>query len=392
MTRPRGPATAPRPSPLDDEQVLLRQSVVDFARAELNRDLDRRDHEAEFSRESWRKCAEIGLPGMPVPVEYGGLGVSATTIAAALEGLGYGCEDNGLIFSLGAQMWACEHPIIQFGSDDQKRRYLPGLCDGSLIAAHGMSEPGSGSDAYSLSTTAARAGSGWLLNGSKTFVTNAPDSDLFLVFGTTDRKLGFAGLSAFLIERGFPGLTVGPPFSKMGLRTSHLGELFFTDCEVPASNLLGEEGGGMAVFTSSMRWERSLILAPAVGTMRRQLERCVRYARDRVQFGQPIGSFQAVSHKIADMRLRLETSHLMLYRVAALLDEGTATDLDAALTKLHLSESLLQSSIDAVQIHGGYGYMTETGLERDVRDALGGRIYSGTSELQRNVIARHLGL
>ena len=148
----------------------------------------------------------------------------------------------------------------------------------------------------------------------------------------------------------------------------------------------------MAVFTTSMRWERSLILAGAVGTMRRQLERCVRYARDRVQFGVPIGSFQAVSHKIADMKLRLETSHLMLYRVAALLDEGSATDLDAAMTKLHLSEALVQSSLDALQVHGGYGYVTETGLERDVRDAIGGRLYSGTSEMQRNVIARHLGL
>jgi len=195
-----------------------------------------------------------------------------------------------------------------------------------------------------------------------------------------------------VVERGAPGLHVGPPISKMGLRTSHLGELFLDDCHVAGDALLGEVGGGMAIFNSSMRWERSLILAAAVGTMRRQLERCVAYARERVQFGAPIGSFQAVSHPLADMRLRLQTSHLMLYRIAALLDSGTATDLDAAMTKLHLSEALVQSSIDALQVHGATGYVTESGLERDVRDALGSRIYSGTSEMQRNVIARHLGL
>jgi alkylation response protein AidB-like acyl-CoA dehydrogenase len=178
----------------------------------------------------------------------------------------------------------------------------------------------------------------------------------------------------------------------MGLRTSHLSELFFSDCAVPTEALLGEPGGGMAIFNNSMRWERSLILAPAVGTLRRQLERCVAYARERRQFGASIGSFQAVSHRIAGMRLRLETAHLMLYRIAALLEEGSATDLDAAMTKLHLSEALVQSSLDALTIHGGYGYVAEGGLERDVRDALGGQIYSGTSDMQRNVIARHLGL
>jgi hypothetical protein len=383
---------APRPDPLDDEQRLLKQSVIEFAQGELGGDLEERDREGTFSREAWLKCARMGVLGLPVPVEYGGLGVGATTIAAALEGLGYGCADNGLIFSLNAQMWACEHPIVRFGTEAHKHRYLPRLCDGSLIAAHGMTEPGSGSDAFSLSTTATAVAGGWVLNGSKTFVTNAPESDLFVVFATTDRSVGFAGLSAFLLERELPGLAVGSPFSKMGLRTSHLSELFFSDCEVPEDAMLGEPGAGMAIFTSSMRWERSLILASAVGTMRRQLERSLGYARERVQFGQPIGAFQAVSHRLAEMKLRLETAHLMLYRIAALLDAGTATDLDASLTKLHLSESLIQSSLDALQIHGGYGYVTESGLERDVRDALASRIYSGTSEMQRNVIARHLGL
>jgi alkylation response protein AidB-like acyl-CoA dehydrogenase len=385
-------AIALLPNPLDEEQLSLQRSIVSFAQGELGRDLDRRDHEGTFPREDWRKCAQLGLLGMGVPTEYGGLGASATTIAAALEGLGYGCADNGLIFSLNAHMWACEAPIVHFGTEQQKRRWLPGMCDGSLIAAHGMSEPESGSDAFSLRTTATAMDGGWVLNGSKTFVTNAPDSDLFIVFATTNASLGFMGLCAFVVEKDTPGLDVGAPFSKMGLRTSHLSELFLSDCRVPADALLGEAGGGMAIFNSSMRWERSLILAAAVGTMRRQLERCLAYARERVQFKAPIGSFQAVSHPLADMRLRLQTSHLMLYRIAALLDAGTATDLDAAMTKLHLSEAFVKSSLDALQIHGGSGYVTETGFERDVRDALGSRVYSGTSELQRNVIARHLGL
>jgi alkylation response protein AidB-like acyl-CoA dehydrogenase len=392
MRSSRGDAAAPRPDPLNDEQRSLKQSVAEFARKELNADLDHRDHDASFPREAWVKCAQLGLLGLPVPSAHGGVDASATTIAAALDGLGYGCADNGLIFSLGAQMWACELPIVHFGTEEQKRRYLPPMCDGSLIAAHAMSEPESGSDAFSLKTTATATGDGWLLNGSKTFATNAPESDVFIVFATTDRRLGFAGLCAFVVERETPGLTVGRPFSKMGLRTSHLSELFFSDCLVPADSLLGKAGAGIVIFNTSMLWERSLILAPAVGTMRRQLERCLAYGRERVQFRQPIGEFQAISHRLADMKLRLETAHLMLYRMAALLDDGSATDLDAALTKLHLSECFVQSSLDALQIHGGYGYVTESGIERDVRDALAGKIYSGTSEMQRNLIATHLGM
>jgi alkylation response protein AidB-like acyl-CoA dehydrogenase len=387
-----GAAIPPRPDPLDAEQRLLARSVAEFAQARCNGDLDRRDHEAEFPREAWLACAALGLQGLPVPREYGGLGASATTIAAAMVGLGYGCADNGLIFSLGAQMWACEHPIVQFGTDRQKTRYLPGLCAGSRIAAHAMTEPGSGSDAFSLRTTAERSGEDWVLNGSKAFVTNAPEGDLYLVFASTDRSLGFAGLSCFLVDRGTEGLEVGRPLSKMGLRTSHLSELFLADCRVAPEAMLGAAGAGMAIFNSSMLWERSLILAPAVGTMRRQLERCVAYARERRQFDQPIAAFQAVSHKLAEMKLRLETSHLLLYRIAALLEEGSATDLDAAMTKLQLSEALVQTSLDALQVHGGYGYVTDEGLEREVRDALASRIYSGTSEMQRNVIAAHLGL
>lgn len=385
-------AIPPRPDPLDEEQRALRRSVSEFAAQVLNADLEQRENAASFSADAWRRCAELGLQGLPVPTQYGGAGAPATTIAAALQGLGYGCADNGLIFALNAQMWACETPIIHFGSEEQKQRYLPRLCDGTLIAAHAMTEPGSGSDAYALGTTARRTDGGWVLNGSKTFVSNAPESGLLVVFATTDRNLGFAGLCAFLVERDTPGLDVGRPFGKMGLRTAHLAEVFLSDCEVPDSALLGRPGAGMVIFNTSMRWERSLILGAAVGTMERQLERCVHYARERRQFGQPIGAFQAVSHRIVEMKLRLETAHLMLYRIAQLLDRGEATDLDAAMTKLHLSECLVQTALDAQTIHGGTGYVTEVGIEREVRDALASGIYSGTSDMQRNVIAAQLGL
>jgi alkylation response protein AidB-like acyl-CoA dehydrogenase len=377
---------------LTEEQRLLRDAVVEFARHELNDDVLERDRAAAFSREAWRKCAGLGLLGLPIPREYGGAGADAVTTMVALEALGYGCTDNGLIFSLNAQLWACETPIARYGTEEQKRRYLPGLCDGSLIAAHGMSEPGSGSDAFSMSTVAEPTDGGYVLNGSKTFVTNAPESDVFVVFATTDRTQGFAGVTGFVIENGTPGLTVGKPLSKMGLRTSPMSELFFEGCEVPQTCLLGKPGGGMAIFNSSMTWERSCILASTVGTMERQLERAIAYAQERRQFGQPIGGFQAVAHKLVDMRLRLDTARLLLYRLGWLLDRGKPVALDSALVKLYLSECFVGSSLDALQVHGGYGYMTEYELERDVRDAIGSRLYSGTSEIQYNIAARSMGL
>jgi alkylation response protein AidB-like acyl-CoA dehydrogenase len=377
---------------LTEEQRALRDSIVAFASRELNDDVVERDKNGTFSRENWKKCADIGLLGLPVPEEYGGACAGAVTTIAALEALGYACTDNGLIFSVNAQMWACETPIVRFGSEEQKQRWLPGLCDGSVIAAHGMSEPGSGSDAFSLSTTAEQNGDAYVLNGSKTFVTNAPESDLFLVFGTIDKELGFAGVTAFLVEKGMPGLTVGKPLSKMGLRTSPMSELFFDGCEVPAANLLGKPGQGMLVFDSSMSWERGFILASTVGTMTRQLERSLAYGRERRQFGQPIGSFQAVAHKLVDMKLRVDTARLLLYRLGWQIDQGEPTALESALVKLYLSECYVRSSLDALQVHGGYGYMTEYELERDLRDAIGSRLYSGTSELQYNVAAKSMGL
>jgi alkylation response protein AidB-like acyl-CoA dehydrogenase len=374
------------------EQSVLRDEITRFARGELNHDVGAREAQSRFPSAEWQKCADICIQGLPVPEEFGGQGADPLTIMVAMEALGYGCTDNGLIFSLNAQMWACEVPIVRFGTDEQKEKYLPAMSGGSLVAGHAMSEPGSGSDAFALATTVKQNGAGWVLNGSKTFVTNAPVADLFIVFATTDRNKGFAGLSAFLVERDTPGLSVGQPMAKMGLRTSPIGELFLEDCHIPAENLLGKVGAGMPVFNHSMEWERSCILASTVGAMQRQLERCIEYARGRTQFGQAIGAFQAVSHKIVDMKLRVETARCMLYRLGWLMSQGKATPLDSALVKLHLSESLVSTSLDAIQVHGGYGYMVEYELERELRDAVGSRIYSGTSEIQRNLAAAHLGL
>jgi alkylation response protein AidB-like acyl-CoA dehydrogenase len=375
-----------------EEQHRLRNEIVRFATEELNYDVTHRDAESSFPREAWKKCAAFGLQGLPVSERYGGSGADALTIVGAMEALGYGCRDNGLIFSLNAQMWSCETPIARFGSEGQKGRYLPGLCDGSLIGVQCMTEPGSGSDAFAMRTTARRTGGGFVLNGTKTFITNAPIADVFVVFASTDAATGFAGISAFLVDRDMPGVAIGAPFHKMGLRTSPMSEVVFTDCHVPADRSLGPEGAGAAIFNHSMDWERSCILASAVGTMQRQLERSIAYAKDRKQFGLSIGKFEAVSHRIAEMKLRLETSRLMVYRLGWLKQNGKAAPLDSALVKLQLSESFLRSSLDTLQIHGGYGYMTEAEIERDVRDAVASRIYSGTSDIQRNLIATHLGL
>ena len=375
-----------------EEQRALREELVRFAESELNDDVLERDRSGSFPIDAWRKCGTIGIQGLPVPEEFGGGGADALTIMGALEALGYGCKDNGLIFSLNAHMWSCVIPLTTFGTPEQKRRWLPGLSDGSLIGVQAMTEPGSGSDAFALSTDAIRKDGFYVLNGAKTFITNAPIADVFVVFASTDRTKGLGGLSCLLVERDAPGLFVGPPFDKMGLRTSPMSDVVFTDCRVPEENLLGSAGAGMAIFSSSMDWERSCILASAVGVMQRQLERCIAYANERTQYGQSIGKFQAVSHRIADMRLRLETARLLLYQQGWRKSGARSSPLDSAMVKLHLSECLVQSSVDAVQIHGGYGYMTEYELERDVRDAMASRIYSGTSDIQRNIIAAYLGL
>jgi alkylation response protein AidB-like acyl-CoA dehydrogenase len=374
------------------EQLDFKKAVVKFAQNELNEGLIERDRCSEVSRENWQKCADFGILGLALPEEYGGSESDILTTMLVMEGLGYGCRDNGLIFAMNAQMWSVQHPIFTFGSEEQKRKYLPGMVSGKLIGAHGMSEPDSGSDAYSLRTRAERVEGGYVLNGTKMFVTNAPIADVALVFATVDPSKGIGGISAFLVDKGTPGFSVSRDLEKMGLRTSPMGELILQDCFLPTECRLGPEGIGSSLFNDSMEWERSCILGSHVGAMERQLQLCIRYARERKQFGQPIGKYQSVANRIADMKVRLETARLLLYKVAWLRSSGKSAVMEAAMAKLYLSECFVRSSEDAIRTLGGYGYMTEFEVERDLRDAIGGTIYSGTSDIQRMIIARLSGL
>jgi len=376
----------------NEEQVNLRRSIIEFAKKELNDDLINRDHAGTFSLNNWKKCAEFGIQGLPIPEELGGSGLDPLTTMLAMEGLGYGCKDNGLIFAINAQMWGVQTPILRFGSEYQKQAYLPKLISGNWIGAHGMTEPGSGSDSFSLSTRADQKGDRYVLNGTKTFISNAPVADLFLIFATVNKSRGFMGITAFLVEKGTAGLSVSRPIEKMGLRTSPMAEVILEDCKVNVENRLGKEGNGGTIFKHSMGWERSCILASSIGTMERQVENCIEYGNTRQQFGKPIGKFQSVANKIVDMKIRLETARLLLYRAGWLRTQGQEASQEVAMAKLYLSECFVQSSLDAIQVHGGYGYTTEFEIERDLRDSVAGRIYSGTSEIQREIIARSMGL
>jgi len=377
---------------LSAEQRELKEATVAFARGELDQDLAKREEAGDFPREAWRACAKFGIQGLPIPAELGGGGADILTTVLVMEALGYGCHDNGLIFSLNAQMWSLELPLAKFGTPAQQRAYLPGLMSGDLIGVHAMTEPDSGSDAFAMRTRAERDGDHYVLNGTKLYITNAPVSDVVLVFASDPGKPRLAGVSAFLVDRGTPGFTATRSLEKMGLRTSPMGEVVLNDCRVPVENRLGPEGAGMAIFNSSMTWERSCILASAVGVMQRQLETCVDYAGGRKQFGQAIGKFQSVSNKVADMYLRMEAARLLIYQAAWLGQQGKQALAEAAAAKLFTSEAWVASSLDAIQIHGAYGYMKESGIERDLRDAVASTIYSGTSEIQRVILARMLGL
>jgi alkylation response protein AidB-like acyl-CoA dehydrogenase len=375
------------------EQDLLRREIIAFSRATLNAGVIERDRQQVFSRELWRECGRMGLPGLPAPLDYGGSGSDPLTCAIALEALGYGCTDHGLVFSLCAHVVTCVVSLTKFGTDDQKRRHLPGLCDGTSIGIHAMTEPGAGSDPFAMRSRAVKDGDGWRINGSKTFISNGPEADVIIVFAMTDPSAAFhGGVTAFLLERGTAGFSAGRKIEKMGLRTSPFSELAFDDVWVPDESVLGGVGGGAGVFTHSMDWERICLFAAHVGQMERLTEQAIKYARTRQAGGKAIGKYQGVSHKIADMKVRLETSRLLTYRSASRLDVTRGVSLDAAMTKLMVSESLVQTAMDTMQIFGGYGYTTEYETERAVRDALGAKIYSGTSEVQRNIIASWLGL
>lgn len=367
--------------------------MLEFALRELSDNVADLDSAGDFALDDWRRCADMGVQSMAAPVEYHKHEhVDFLTAMLLMEALGEGCRDNGLTFALNAQMWTVQHPIATFGSDRQKQTWLPGLCDGSLIGAHAMSEPATGSDAFGLSTRAEKTTGGYSLSGTKSYVSLAPIADLFLVFATLDPAKGKWGVTAFLVDAHAEGVTRSPVREKMGLRTVPMGDVVFDRCFVPDAQRLGPEGAGVSLSTSFLEYERCCILASHVGAMSRQLDDCVRYARERRQFGKSIGNYQSISNRIVDMKLRLDTSKLLLYQSAWLKQQGKNALMETSLLKLHISEAFAQSSLDAVRIHGARGYLSEFGVERDLRDAVGGTIYAGTSDIQRNIVARLLGL
>lgn len=371
----------------------MRAGIEQFAKKELNKRVIERDRNQEFPKDLWLKCGEMGFQGLPVDEQYGGQGLDSLSTALALEAFGYGCEDGGLVFAVCAHLLACVVPIWKYGTEEQKRRYLPDLCSGKMIAVNGMTEPSSGSDAYAMTTKAVANGDSFTITGRKTFSSNGPVADVAVLYAVTDQQKGYyGGISAFVIRLDTPGFQKGQEFEKLGLRTCKIGELVLDDVKVPADAVIGGVGAGATIFSASMDWERICIAAAHLGTMRRVLERTVSYARTREASGKKIGSFQAVSHRIADMKVRLEASRALTYKSAWEIDHVKNITPSASLTKLFVSESLIQTTMDAVQILGGYGFMTEYEVERALRDSMASTIYSGTSEVQRNIIARYLGL
>ncbi len=374
------------------EQVALRQRVIEFAQAELNDNVLQRDLDGEFSRQNWLKCGEFGIQGLMIPREYGGQGYDLMTTALALEALGYGCRDNGLTFALNAQLWTIQTTLLHHASAEQKQKLLPGLCRGEIIACYAMTEPEAGSDAFSGKTVAEKRDGGYLLNGEKMLITFAPIADYALVFATSDPKLGKWGLSLFLIERGTPGFETSPVQMKMGLRTAPIGSIILKDCFIPEENRIGSEGAGASMFSSVLEYERACIMASQLGTMEYQLERVIQHAQKRKQFGKPIGKNQSISNRVTEMKMRLEIARLLLYKAAWLKQENKTMMLNAALANIYLGDAFVASSLDSVFIFGGRGYLTEYEIERDLRDAVGGPIYGGTSDIQRTIVASLLGL
>ena len=374
-----------------DEQLELRAEAAAFARTVLDKNVEADDRDGRFPAEKWDKLASWGFFGLSVPADLGGAGLDPMSALLVTEGLGVGCSDSGLLFSATVQAWVIIPTVLRFASEEQRRRYLPGLLDGSVIGALALTEPESGSDAFAMRTTAEPVEGGWRLRGSKMYITNAPVARLLICFARTGEG-ALGGISAFLVDADAGGVKSGAAMPAQGLRTAPIGELAFDDVFLPESSALGRPGLGLAIFNEAMEWERSFATAIYVGMLERQLDAACAYARQRQAFGGPISRMQSVSNKLVEMKLRLETARLLLYRACWLKAEGKPVSTEVAMAKLWLSECAVASGLDAIQVHGAYGYMAESGVERALRDAVGTRIHSGTSEIQKVLIARSLKL
>lgn len=376
---------------LTPQQAGAKQEALEIGRALFPSLAPKADETSSFDRQGWISLSQSDFLRGFIPQAYGGRGWDTLTKAIALESFGYSCADTGLALGFSALVCTFLPPLFTFGDGEQIAKYLPGILSGSTITADCITEPEAGSDAMAMATHATRTEAGYCLNGEKSYIGFAPLADLLLVYAKTDPNAGAWGLSAFLVECPNPGIQKSENREKLGLRTLPMGDIAFKNCQIPESSRLGEEGAGLSLFNESMEWERALILASQVGLLARQLDACVKYSQARKQFKKPIAQFQSVSNRIAEMRLRLETCRLHLYKTAWLIEQGKSVAAEAAMTKLVISEAFLASSTDAMRIHGALGYLAGSTIERDLRDSVGGILYAGTSDIQRNLIARLTG-
>jgi alkylation response protein AidB-like acyl-CoA dehydrogenase len=377
---------------LSAEQESFYRSIADFARREVEPAAGSRDREGRFDRDVWDRCGAMGLCGLPVSEEHGGSGADALTTGLALEALGYGGHDAGLGLSLGAHLVIGSLPIDLHGTDEQRRRYLPDLVSGAHIGAFGITEPDAGSDTAAIRSTGRRDGGGWVLNGTKTFITNGPVCDVFTVVVRTDPEASAgAGMTAFILDRDTPGLSVGNHLDKMGNRSSPTSEMVMDDVRVGDEQRLGEEGSALwAIGFECFDWERTVMLGSAIGGMQRGLDDAIAYAKQREAFGKPIAHFQSIAHKLADMKIRLETARLTLRYAAWLKDQGKPHQLEASMAKAYVAQCATANGEDAIQIHGGWGYIKDFPVERAWRDAKLSSLGGGTTEIQKVVISRML--
>jgi butyryl-CoA dehydrogenase len=371
------------------EQMMFKKEVLRFAKKEIVPRVQEHDLKSEFDFQSFRKMGDFGILGLHFPEELGGGGADVVTTVLAGEALGEAGVDGGLTLAYGAHTFLCADTIFRHGTDAQRKHYIPKLASGEWLGCMGLSEPDAGSDVASLSTTAMRQGDSYVLNGTKMWITNGPIADVAVVYAKTDPDQQHAGISAFIIDKGTPGFSAGPPLIKMGVRTSKTSELVFSNCVIPAENLLGSEGEGFLMAMQTVEWDRSALLAPFVGVTTYLLKKCAEYAKGRVQFGKPIGHFQAIKRKLADMRIFGEAARALVYRIAWCKDQGRPLNhLEAAVAKLFIGDWSLPVTNDAVTLHGGYGYTHEFDVERIFRDTRLAPIGGGTSEVQKMIISR----
>lgn len=373
---------------LSEDHVMMRKMVRDFAEKECAPGAEERDEKEEFPRDIWNKLAELGLAGITFPETYGGVEADYISYAITVEELSRVDASVGVTVSAHSSLGA--NPIYLFGTEEQKQKYLVPLAKGEKMGALGLTEPMAGSDASGTRTTAVRDGNEYVLNGSKIFITNAYEADIYIVIAQMDKSKGNKGITAFIIEKGTPGFTFGKKEKKMGIRSSATYELVFDNCRIPAENLLGEEGQGFKIAMVTLDFGRIGIASQALGIAQGAYEQALKYSKERVQFGKPISAFQANQFKLADMATQIEAARLLVYQSAYLASQHKPVSKASAMAKLHASETAMWVTTQAVQIHGGYGYTREYPVERMMRDAKITEIYEGTSEVQRIVISNHI--